>query len=177
MGNGIFFFFSSRRRHTRYWRDWSSDVCSSDLAATTEPPDDLPPHLVRVDVEVGEHAGRDALALPNQPEQDVLGAYVVVSELQGLPERQLQDLLRARRERRLGASAFLAVADDALDLLAHLIEVHVERVESLRGDAFVFAQEAEEQVLRAYVVVVEMTGLVLREHHDLAGPLRETFEH
>src|SRR5215217_8496227 len=29
------FFFSSRRRHTRYWRDWSSDVCSSDLAATT----------------------------------------------------------------------------------------------------------------------------------------------
>src|SRR5258707_4180051 len=26
------FFFSSRRRHTRYWRDWSSDVCSSDLS-------------------------------------------------------------------------------------------------------------------------------------------------
>src|SRR3712207_8311563 len=29
--NVIDFFFSSRRRHTRYWRDWSSDVCSSDL--------------------------------------------------------------------------------------------------------------------------------------------------
>src|SRR3712207_6557917 len=28
------FFFSSRRRHTRYWRDWSSDVCSSDLYST-----------------------------------------------------------------------------------------------------------------------------------------------
>src|SRR3712207_8323988 len=28
----MMFFFSSRRRHTRYWRDWSSDVCSSDLA-------------------------------------------------------------------------------------------------------------------------------------------------
>src|SRR5699024_12214161 len=27
-----FFFFSSRRRHTRSKRDWSSDVCSSDLA-------------------------------------------------------------------------------------------------------------------------------------------------
>src|SRR2546422_6424574 len=27
------FFFSSRRRHTRCSRDWSSDVCSSDLAA------------------------------------------------------------------------------------------------------------------------------------------------
>src|SRR6266536_4149824 len=28
----FFFFFSSRRRHTRSTRDWSSDVCSSDLA-------------------------------------------------------------------------------------------------------------------------------------------------
>src|SRR5690606_6314732 len=29
-----FFFFSSRRRHTRFSRDWSSDVCSSDLPST-----------------------------------------------------------------------------------------------------------------------------------------------
>src|SRR5690606_40004627 len=27
----LIFFFSSRRRHTRFSRDWSSDVCSSDL--------------------------------------------------------------------------------------------------------------------------------------------------
>src|SRR3712207_7633342 len=32
----IYFFFSSRRRHTRYWRDWSSDVCSSDLLAAAD---------------------------------------------------------------------------------------------------------------------------------------------
>src|SRR5690554_8238403 len=31
-----FFFFSSRRRHTRCGRDWSSDVCSSDLRARNE---------------------------------------------------------------------------------------------------------------------------------------------
>src|SRR3712207_6911924 len=31
----VYFFFSSRRRHTRYWRDWSSDVCSSDLPVGT----------------------------------------------------------------------------------------------------------------------------------------------
>src|SRR5207249_5237630 len=30
------FFFSSRRRHTRSKRDWSSDVCSSDLAAAED---------------------------------------------------------------------------------------------------------------------------------------------
>src|SRR3989454_5313926 len=30
----VFFFFSSRRRHTRLQGDWSSDVCSSDLVVT-----------------------------------------------------------------------------------------------------------------------------------------------
>src|SRR6267154_664537 len=32
------FFFSSRRRHTRWTGDWSSDVCSSDLAPRSWPP-------------------------------------------------------------------------------------------------------------------------------------------
>src|SRR5437870_9016986 len=31
------FFFSSRRRHTRWPRDWSSDVCSSDLMHLNQP--------------------------------------------------------------------------------------------------------------------------------------------
>src|SRR5690554_5497969 len=34
----FFFFFSSRRRHTRCGRDWSSDVCSSDLVFLSEVP-------------------------------------------------------------------------------------------------------------------------------------------
>src|SRR5260370_31110328 len=42
----FFFFFSSRRRHTRFKCDWSSDVCSSDLAGAT----DL---VVRCDCHVG----------------------------------------------------------------------------------------------------------------------------
>src|SRR6266542_2379811 len=32
----VIFFFSSRRRHTRCYRDWSSDVCSSDLLAVAQ---------------------------------------------------------------------------------------------------------------------------------------------
>ena len=34
--NEVFFFFSSRRRHTRLVSDWSSDVCSSDLPKTDQ---------------------------------------------------------------------------------------------------------------------------------------------
>src|SRR5207249_5122701 len=35
------FFFSSRRRHTRSKRDWSSDVCSSDLDSPNLPPEKI----------------------------------------------------------------------------------------------------------------------------------------
>src|SRR5690606_3466003 len=35
------FFFSSRRRHTSFSRDWSSDVCSSDLSVKTMTPDEV----------------------------------------------------------------------------------------------------------------------------------------
>src|SRR2546422_2737860 len=37
VGETAFFFFSSRRRHTRCSRDWSSDVCSSDLVLSPGP--------------------------------------------------------------------------------------------------------------------------------------------
>src|SRR2546430_15790690 len=40
----LFFFFSSRRRHTRFDCDWSSDVCSSDL--------DVRAHAVLFDAQV-----------------------------------------------------------------------------------------------------------------------------
>src|SRR5690606_40616528 len=36
------FFFSSRRRHTRFSRDWSSDVCSSDLGVLSSIVDNVP---------------------------------------------------------------------------------------------------------------------------------------
>src|SRR5690606_39826072 len=35
--SALLFFFSRRRRHTRFSRDWSSDVCSSDLVAALYP--------------------------------------------------------------------------------------------------------------------------------------------
>src|SRR5215813_5087535 len=48
----FFFFFSSRRRHTRCGRDWSSDVCSSDLGLTH-----LTPWLMRQVGEAADGAG------------------------------------------------------------------------------------------------------------------------
>ena len=61
--------------------------------------DDLLADAREVGAELHEHLRGDALALADQPEEDVLGADVVVSELQRLAEGELEDLLRAGRER------------------------------------------------------------------------------
>src|SRR5690606_39614735 len=48
----LLFFFSSRRRHTRFSRDWSSDVCSSDLATIAN---EAATQAVALGVVVGAH--------------------------------------------------------------------------------------------------------------------------
>jgi hypothetical protein len=59
---------------------------------------DLSPYLLHRDIEGLEHARRDSLPLAEQPEQDVLGADVVVLES---PRLFLRELLR-RQPRALG---------------------------------------------------------------------------
>src|SRR2546429_8310670 len=56
----FFFFFSSRRRHTRCSRDWSSDVCSSDLELAR--PGRRGRRRGRLGTCLDRRAGRDALA-------------------------------------------------------------------------------------------------------------------
>src|SRR5690606_40383469 len=73
----FFFFFSSRRRHTRFSRDWSSDVCSSDLRSeggVTGLPSTTPgcesneePRTPRFNPE-GNAARKSDLLLSNNPE-------------------------------------------------------------------------------------------------------------
>ena len=58
--------------------------------------DDLLAHAGQVGAELHEHLGGDALALTDEAEEDVLGADVVVAELQRLAQRQLEDLLGPR---------------------------------------------------------------------------------
>src|SRR3989449_2101822 len=68
----IFFFFSSRRRHTRCSRDWSSDVCSSDL---------LDPENYR-EMQVETSGSFGGLGIEITLKDDVL---TVVSPIEGTP--------------------------------------------------------------------------------------------
>ena len=149
------------------------------LAATRagEHADDLVADLLGIGVEVEQDARGDAFVLAHEAEQDVLGADVVVTERERLAQRQLQHLLGARRERDLPRRHLVALSDDAGDLGAHLFHGDVERLEDARGKALLLAQEAEKDVLRADVVVLERARLVLGEDDDLSGPFCESLEH
>ena len=146
-------------------------------AGAGEHADDLVADLLGVGVEVEQDARGDALVLAHEAEQDVLGADVVVAERERLAQRQLEHLLRARRERDLAGRDLVALADDAGDLGAHLFDGDVEGLEHARGETFLLAQQPEQDVLRADVVVLERPRLVLCEDDDLASSLCESFEH
>ena len=107
----------------------------------------------------------------------MLGADVVVAERERLAQGELEDLLGARRERDLARRDLVALADDAGHLGTHLLDRDVEGIEDARGETFLFAQQPEQDVLGADVVVLERAGLVLSEDDDLAGSLCETLKH
>src|SRR5690606_41856935 len=74
------FFFSSRRRHTRFSRDWSSDVCSSDLSTGTWRrllvADELREGLHPSGLLGGEHRGVLVVEVLPAPPVDVRGVGV-----------------------------------------------------------------------------------------------------
>ena len=118
-----------------------------------------------------EDAEGDALALAHEAEEQVLRADVAVVEAPGLFDGQLDDLLGARRQANLAADRLLAPADDELDRGANLVQLDAEVVEDLGGDTIALADEAEQQVLSANVVVVEALRFLLGKRQDSARSL------
>ena len=146
-------------------------------AGTGQHADDLVADLLGVGVEVEQDARRDALVLAHQAEQDVLGADVVVAEAERLAQGQLEHLLGARRERDLPGGDLLAGADDAHDLRAHALDGDVEALEHAGCETLLLAQQPEQDVLGADVVVLERPRLLLREDDHLAGAFCESLKH
>jgi hypothetical protein len=158
---------------------WLSARASSTLLAAAgagEHPDDLVADLLRVGVEVEQDARGHALVLPNETEQDVLRPDVVVAERERLAKGELEDLLRARGEGDLPRRDLVALAHDACDLGAHLLDGDVEALEHAGGETLFLTEQPQQDVLRPDVVVLQRACFVLRENDDLACPLGKAFE-
>ena len=129
-----------------------------------------------VGVEVEQDAGRDALVLADEPEQDVLCADVVVAQGESLAQRELEHLFRARRERDLAGRDLVALPDDPGDLGANLLDRDVERLEHAGRETFFLAEQSEQDVLCADVVVLQRPCFILGEDYDLTSPLGESLK-
>src|SRR5690606_41030933 len=88
------FFFSSRRRHTRFSRDWSSDVCSSDLVQ----PDGDGNLLRRIETQADALAAGDAGAAEVAAFEN--GGAVAEGLRQKLAKRSRSEERRVGKERR-----------------------------------------------------------------------------
>src|SRR5690242_20830981 len=89
----IFFFFSSRRRHTRSTCDWSSDVCSSDLLAGAA-------HVVQrlADQDAAEPSAAERLVDLGVGEHDPVRLLLELGEAGELPA--LPELVALRSDRK-----------------------------------------------------------------------------
>src|SRR3989442_15726532 len=112
----IVFFFSSRRRHTRCGRDWSSDVCSSDLHEGDPP-------------EGGNHAGEARAERPSpvvevHPAEDPLEAPGDGED----PEDVARVVVDPAVEPRLAGDedVHVGLGDRELDVLDRLSALHTE---------------------------------------------------
>ena len=131
---------------------------------------DFLPAKVDVDVEILQHARRDALALAQQAQQDVLGADVGVVQRLGFLLGKLEHFLDARGVRDV-AGQFLvrSGADLFLDLEAHGLQVEAHFLEDIDGDALAKVDQAEQQVFGTHEAVVEAVGLLPRQRQHLLG--------
>src|SRR5205823_8439385 len=118
---------------------------------------------------------RDSLLFTQQPEQQVLCAYVTVAKIAGFAHGELENFLGARCIRQVGASrgCGFPFLDGFFDLLLDLVEIYAEILKDRRGDTLSFADKAEQYVLGADVFVMEPRRLLTGHGENLSHSLCE----
>ena len=107
----------------------------------------------------------------------MLGADIGMVHLQGLTQRQLQDLLGPRGEGDMTGRLGLPMTDDLFHLFAYGLQRDAHLLKGFCRDALTLMDQPEQDVLGADVVVVEHLGLILGQHHHAAGTISKTLEH
>ena len=138
--------------------------------------DDLLAHPGQVGAQADQDLGRDALALADQAEEHVLGADVVVAELESFPQGELEDLLGPGGERGRPGRRRPGRPDRLFDLVADCFEAYAERLQRLGRHTLAFVDQAEQDVLGPDEVVVEQARLFLGQHQHPSGSVGEALK-
>ena len=152
-------------------------AASTHLGGFPQHANHLGAHLGQVYPEVLQHPGRHALPFTDQAQQQVLGADVVVTELAGLLQGELQHPLGPGREGDFHGHEAGTAPDDLLHLNAGVLEVHGHRLEHLGCHTGALANQTQEDLLGANKVVTKPSGLLLGQHDHFDGLLGKPLEH
>ncbi len=106
----------------------------------------------------------------------MLGADIVVPHPPRFLEGDLDDLLNARCRDDLLDDDPLVPTEHGLDRLADFADLDAKVVEDLGGQAFTFAQQAQEQVLGTDIAVVRSFCFFLGERQNLLGSLSKSLK-
>ena len=107
----------------------------------------------------------------------MFGADVVVAELAGLLQGELEHPLGPRGEGDFHGNEARATTDDFLHLDPSVLEVDPHRLENLGGHARALADQPEQDLLRSHEVMTQPSGLLLGQHDHLDGLLGKPLEH
>ena len=139
--------------------------------------DDLLTHAGQLGAQLDEHLGGDALALTDQAEQDVLGADVVVAELQRLAQAQLETFLARGVKGMWPDGACWPWPMISSTWLRTPSSEMPSDSSDLAATPFTLVNKSQQDVLGADVVVVEHPGFFLSQDDDPAGTVGESLKH
>src|SRR5579863_2459277 len=107
----------------------------------------------------------------------MLGAYVIVAELACFFERKLDDALGPRREDHFLLHGLAAAADDGFHLGTYFGEIDTQRFQDFGSETLTLADDAQQDVLGADVVVAEALRFFLRKDDASSRALGERLPH
>ena len=120
-------------------------------------------HLIGVNADGTQDTQTHVAALTEQPHQQVLRADIAAAHAGGLGHGQLHHALGPGRQPLAGGSAGHAMSHAALQNGAHHLIGNAELGQHPVRDALLLADQAQQQVLRAYVTVAQLLGGLLAQ--------------
>ena len=133
-------------------------------------------HLGGVDTHAREQPGTQSLLLSHQDKKDVLGADVVVSELESLTQRESRVFFASGVKWGRATRGLVAAWPQFLDPFAHVFGGYADILQGPRRHAFALMMRPSRRCSVPDAVVVEKARLFLGQDGTLQAAVGESFE-
>ena len=159
--------FLCLRRNARAGRD--TGICGDGVSGFESDLEHPSSSRVPIDTKFVQHAQGDTVADSEQRKREISGTDLRVRLLSSLPHRPLEQLPRSRSTR-LADSDHGPRGHECHDVDAHIVIRHTERGERSTAGTAAIVQNAQQQMLRADMSMVERGGVVQGRHYHWRAP-------